>query len=149
MSIKNRDYFAEMYVAGVMADAGWNVYFPHRDQGFDLIATYPVDDSMIVCPVQVKGKYPTTSKTDKARYGYVGDLTALHDDMILVIPLFGCETQAAPRHIAWMPRSEIRRGGRGWRCEPARFMNWEPIPRRDFQHFFNGPGLERFRIAVN
>ena len=31
------DYFAELYVAGRFADAGWNVYFPHRDQGFDFI----------------------------------------------------------------------------------------------------------------
>lgn len=33
------DYFAELYVAGGFADAGWNVYFPHRDQGFDFIVS--------------------------------------------------------------------------------------------------------------
>jgi len=27
---ETRDYFAELYVAGLMADAGWNIYFPHR-----------------------------------------------------------------------------------------------------------------------
>ncbi len=35
---KSRDYFAEMYVAGVMADSGWNIYFPRRDEGFSFIA---------------------------------------------------------------------------------------------------------------
>jgi len=34
-----RDYFAELYVAGTFADAGWNVYFPHRDKGFDFIVS--------------------------------------------------------------------------------------------------------------
>jgi hypothetical protein len=36
-----RDYFAEMYVAGLLADAGWNIYFPHRDMGFDYIVMGP------------------------------------------------------------------------------------------------------------
>jgi len=27
-----RDYFAELFVAGRFAEAGWNVYFPHRDE---------------------------------------------------------------------------------------------------------------------
>ena len=27
-SPRTRDYFAEMYVAGVLADAGWDIYFP-------------------------------------------------------------------------------------------------------------------------
>jgi hypothetical protein len=31
--MKISDYFAELFVAGLLADAGWNVYFPHRDQG--------------------------------------------------------------------------------------------------------------------
>lgn len=35
------DYFAELYVAGRLADAGWNVYFPHRDKGFDFIISNP------------------------------------------------------------------------------------------------------------
>lgn len=37
--MKVSDYFAELFVAGRLADAGWNVYFPHRDQGFDFIIT--------------------------------------------------------------------------------------------------------------
>lgn len=54
---KTRDYFAEMYVAGVLADAGWDIYFPRRDRGFDMIVSRSAGDSTIVRPVQVKGKY--------------------------------------------------------------------------------------------
>src|SRR5438128_405916 len=33
------DFFAELYVAGRFVDAGWNVYFPRRDRGFDFIVS--------------------------------------------------------------------------------------------------------------
>ena len=146
---KQRDYFAEMYVAGVMADAGWNVYFPHRAQGFALIATLATATGTIVRPVQVKGKYPTEGKTDKARYGYVGKLAAFHDDMILAIPLFAGEDDPAPRHIAWMPRFEIRAMSRErWRCEPARFVTAGPEPRPGLAIYFDAPGLARFAADV-
>jgi len=141
---KSRDYFAEMYVAGIMADAGWNIYFPHRDQGFDLIATLATDGGTIVRPVQVKGKYPTEGKTDKARYGFVGRLTAFHDDMVLAIPLFAGMTDTAPRHIAWMPRSEVRPMTKDrWRCEPARFVAGGPEPRPGLSLFFDDVGLSQ------
>ena len=78
-----RDYFAEMYVAGVLADARWDIYFPRRDKGFDMIVSRPGNNTTIVRPVQVKGKYASGEKTDKASYGYVGRLTAFHDDMTL------------------------------------------------------------------
>jgi len=97
-----RDYFAEMYVAGVLADRGWDIYFPRRDRGFDMIISRPHEDTTIVRPVQVKGKYATDEKTDKARYGFVGKLTAFHDDMVLAIPYFISRNQQAPVLIAWM-----------------------------------------------
>ncbi len=102
---KSRDYFAEMYVAGVLADDGWDIYFPRRDRGFDMIVSRPSEGSTLVRPVQVKGKYATEGKTDKARYGFVGDLTAFHPDMLLVIPYFTSSTAPAPKLIAWMPRA--------------------------------------------
>ena len=55
---KPRDHLAEFWVAGKLVDAGWNVYFPHRDKGFDLIATYTDGAQMQLRPIQVKGKYP-------------------------------------------------------------------------------------------
>ena len=57
---KPSDYFAELYVAGRFADAGWNVYFPHRDQGFDFVISKVIGVDTVLRPVQVKGKYPTT-----------------------------------------------------------------------------------------
>jgi hypothetical protein len=83
-----RDLFAEFYVAGLFADAGWHLYFPKRDFGFDFIATKQVSDSMIIRPVQVKGLYPTAAKKDKDAYGYSGRLTQLHIDMVLAMPFF-------------------------------------------------------------
>lgn len=53
------DYFAELYVAGSMAKAGWNVYFPHRDKGFDFIISKLIGGKRwVVRPVQVKSKTP-------------------------------------------------------------------------------------------
>lgn len=42
------------------------------------------DGKVLIRPVQVKGLYPTEVKKDKAGYGYIGKLTQLHDDMVLV-----------------------------------------------------------------
>lgn len=147
---KSRDYFAEMYVAGLMADAGWNIYFPHRDQGFDMIATFDAAEGTIVRPVQVKGKYPTEGKTDKARYGYVGGLTAFHEDMILAIPLFAGLNDPAPLHVAWMPREAIKPVAKDrWRCEPARFFQGLPVPRMSFVGFFDQEGLARCALPLS
>src|SRR5947209_1336736 len=63
--LMSRDYFAEMYVAGILADNGWNIYFPRRDKGFDFIITKPIGDEIIVRPVQVKGKYPEVEISTK------------------------------------------------------------------------------------
>lgn len=136
-----RDYFAEMYVAGLLADAGWDIYFPRRDKGFDMIVSRPAGGTTIVRPVQVKGKYASESKTAKARYGYVGRLTAFHDDMILAMPFFTSTSAAAPCLIAWLPKHAIKKSSRGWSCEPAQFVDGEPRARPGFAHFFGEPGL--------
>ncbi|WP_294641688.1 hypothetical protein [uncultured Aureimonas sp.] len=144
MRTVSRDYFAEMYVAGVLADGGWDIYFPRRDRGFDMIVSRPTEDGTLVRPVQVKGKYATIEKTAKGRYGYVGQLTALHDDMILSMPYFVSDKSAAPVHIAWMSRKEIKPSSRGFSCEPARFREGRPEPRPGFLHCFDERGLSRF-----
>lgn len=67
-----QDYFAELYVAGLLANAMWNVYFPHRDKGMDfIISKTGTDGKEIIRPVQVKGKYPSLDKGNKATYGEV------------------------------------------------------------------------------
>ena len=143
-----RDYFAEMYVAGILADAGWDIYFPRRDKGFDMIVSRPGVNTTIVRPVQVKGKYASSDKTDKVSYGYVGRLTAFHDDMILAMPFFTSQSAAAPTLVAWMPRGAIRPHSRGWRCEPARFQNGAPEPRPGYAQHFGKHGLATFAADV-
>lgn len=140
-----RDYFAEMYVAGVLADKGWNVYFPRRDKGFDFIATMQVGDQFIIRPVQVKGKYPDTGKLNKAAYGYVGRLTQTHPEMALAIPFFESEASSAPKFIAFLPFGEVRprSGNPGtYRAQPARFSSGTPLKRRHFVRFFDAEGIK-------
>jgi hypothetical protein len=140
--MKVSDYFAELFVAGRFADAGWNVYFPHRDKGFDFIATKSDGDGgQIVRPVQVKGKYPQQEKGDKVVYGYVGKLTQLHPEMVLAIPFFSVASPETPTCVAYLPLPLIKRHSRGYRCQPAAFSGGLARPRRDFARFFNAAGL--------
>ncbi len=146
----SRDYFAELYVAGIMGDNGWNVYFPKRDVGFDFIATKEVGTRIVMRPVQFKGLYPSETKKLRNGYGFVGSLTALHDDMALILPYFPTDiTGASPLHIAYMPRSQIKLASRGdHRCIPANFDGKKAVPRRDFARFFDRPGLLAMELAV-
>ena len=136
------DYFAELYVAGRFADAGWNVYFPHRDKGFDFIASKETSPGeILIRPVQVKGKYPTEGKGDKPTYGYIGELSILHPEMVLAIPFFSIKTPEIPTCVAYLPRILIRSHSRGFRAEPASFKNGTPVRRRDYAKFFDSSGL--------
>ncbi len=139
---KTRDVFAEYYVAGLFADAGWEIYSPHRDRGFDLIVAKNIGNNMIILPVQVKGLYPTNAKTDKMTYGYTGKLSALHPSMILALPYFHTDhSKPSPAFTAFMPFSEIKTSSRGYRCHAAVFRDGRPIPRRDFAKFCDRDGL--------
>jgi hypothetical protein len=140
-----RDLFAELYVAGVLADADWHIYFPKRDFGFDFIATKKVGDEILVRPVQVKGKYPTADKGDKAYYGYMGRLSQLHPEMVLVIPFFTSERSPSPKFIAFMPRGQLRHVNKGpdwFKVMPCRFESGCPQQRKHYQKFFDENGLE-------
>jgi hypothetical protein len=142
--MENIDYFAELYVAGLFAVAGWNIYFPHRDKGFDFIISKDIYlVGQIIRPVQVKGKYPTEGKTNKAVYGYVGQLTARHPDMVLAIPFFPYENPQKPSCVAFLPNYKIKPHAKGVHCEPARFCEGMPIPRKEFLRFFNEEGLSK------
>ena len=139
-----RDYFAELYVAGLMGDAGWSVYFPKRDVGFDFIITRKCEDVVLIRPVQVKGLYPTEVKKDKDGYGYIGKLTQVHDDMVLVLPYFSIDKVGpAPVCVAYMPRITVRdQKGHGFKCTPAKFTSGHPEPRSTFKYFFGHEGLQ-------
>lgn len=146
--MKVSDYFAELYVAGRFADAGWNVYFPRRDRGFDFIATRPGSDGIqIIRPVQVKGKFPTSGKTDKVTYGYIGELTQQHPAIVLAIPFFSGANAQLPSCTAYMPFGLVRAHSRGFRCEPAAFQNGAPRPRCEYTKFFDDAGLRLVQEA--
>src|SRR5687768_3217804 len=137
------DYFAELFVAGRFANAGWNVYFPRRDWGFDfVVAKSDGEGSQIIRPVQVKGKYPTQEKGDKSVYGYVGKLTQLHPETVLAIPFLSMASPETPTCVAYLPPPLVRPHQRGYRCQPARFSRGRAYPRRDFARFFDAAGLE-------
>jgi len=141
---KTSDYFAELYVAGRLAEAGWNIYFPHRDQGFDFIISKECGArGQVIRPVQVKGKYPTADKGDRQVYGYIGNLSQIHIDMVLAIPFFSHRSSDMPSCTAYLPYALIRRGAaRGFRCEPAIFKAGKPTPRRDYTKFFGDAGVK-------
>jgi hypothetical protein len=142
MKSKVSDYFAELNVAGRFAEAGWNVYFPHRDHGFDFIVAKEVPEvGQLIRPVQVKGKYPTEGKGYKPTYGYVGDLTQLHPEMVLAIPYFPWSSREVPTCIAYLPRSVIRTHSRGFHCEPASYLAESTSPRAHYAKFFGAEGL--------
>jgi hypothetical protein len=139
-----RDYFAELYVAALFGDAGWCVYFPKRDVGFDFIATKEVRGEILLRPVQVKGRFPTPEKTDKPLYGFRGELTAIHADMVLALPYFHRDRPHSPECCAFMPRDQFKApSAGGMRCEPASFIGGHTTPRRDFAKYFDERGLSR------
>jgi hypothetical protein len=138
-----RDYFSELYVAGILGDSGWNVYFPKRDVGFDFIITKLVDNGIVIRPVQVKGLYPTTGKTHHPQYGFTGKLSQLHSEMVLAIAFFPVDRKSkSPKCVAYMPCIQIRpKKSGGFTCFPTQFKDDQIIPRRDFQKFFDENGI--------
>ncbi|MBN9614871.1 MAG: hypothetical protein J0G35_04800 [Acidobacteriales bacterium] len=141
--MKVSDYYAELHVAGRLADAGWDIYFPHRDKGFDFVISKVVNGTPILRPVQVKGKYPSGEKTDKNVYGYVGKLTQTHPEMVLAIPYFSASSPDTPVYIAFMPWASVKPHARGFHCQPATYRGGEPRPRREFGKFFDEGGIKR------
>ena len=136
------DYFAELYVAGSIAKAGWNVYFPHRDKGFDFIISKLIDGKRwVVRPVQVKSKTPETGAT-RAAYGYKGKLSAVHPEMLLAIPYFTTSITGKPCCIAYMPRSRIIADKKGYHCQPAILKASAVKPKPSLIHYFDESGIE-------
>ena len=141
---ETRDYFAELYVAGLFGDAGWAVYFPKRDVGFDFVVSKQVEGNIVLRPVQVKGLYPTPEKLDKDTYGFAGVLSAVHPEMVVAMPFFSArERSAAPTCIAFMPLAAFRERERGGvRCVPCSLFDGVPRPRPSFLPFMDKAGLK-------
>ena len=137
------DQLAELHVAGLFAEAGWRVYFPHRDDGFDFIATKQLPDGILIRPVQVKGKYPEDAKKNKPTYGYVGRLSQIDPEMVLAIPYFSIGALPILQNVAFMPFYKIRPKGKGYRCEPAKFTGGKALLRGEHAKYFDHEGLKR------
>jgi hypothetical protein len=140
---KTFSQLAELYVAGLFTQAGWRVYFPHSDDGFDFIAAKTLPDGVLLRPVQVKGKYPEDNKSDKSVYGYNDKLSQTHPEMVLAIPYFEVGNLPILRHVAFMPICMIRKSSRGFRCQPAKFIGGAATPRGDHKKYFDHEGLKR------
>lgn len=118
--------------------------FPPRDQDFDFIVTKPVSGSILVRPVQVKGKCPTRDKTPKHRYGYRGKLTALHPEMVLAMPFFGPDPHGAPRFTVYLPVGQISPWGARpgqYRVEPAAYRDGQASARPRYRRFSDVEGV--------
>ncbi|MCD3216317.1 hypothetical protein G8S55_03495 [Clostridium botulinum C] len=136
------DYSAELIVSAKFCEKGWNVYFPHRDEGFDFIVTKNIEGiGELIIPVQVKGKYPESGTGNRNTYGHDGKLSKVHPEMVLAIPYYSQSSKEIPECIAYMPMSQIKESSRGYRCNPASFKDEKPCKREYFKKFFDDDGL--------
>lgn len=140
---KTRDYLAELFVAGIMGDAKWQIYFPKRDEGFDFIAIKRTANGTLMRPVQVRGLYPTPEKKDRGVYQWRGKLTQTHPDMIVAFCYFSSDaTTVAPTCVAYVPLEYMKKPSRGgYRFDGASLKGGRVSPRRDSKHFFDWEGL--------
>lgn len=147
---KTRDYLAELFVAGTMGDAKWQIYFPKRDEGFDFIAVKRTPTNPIIRPVQVKGLYPTAGKKDRDVYPWRGALSQVHPDLVLAVVYFTCEPETvAPAHVAYVPVAQLKRPTRGgYRFDGASLHCGRVSPRRDFRHCFDRDGLRALELPL-
>ena len=148
---KTREQFADFYVAAQFADAGWNVYLPRWDNGFDfMIERTIVNDSDRVTrirPIQVRGKYPTDEKGETKQYGIRrGRLSRTHPDMVLAMPFF-TESDCHPTHVAYLPMTRIKPmwddvdDGWSFSCLPAGIRSGAVYARQEYQEYFDAAGL--------
>lgn len=134
-------YSAELFVASQFTYAGWNTYFPQRDKGFDFVASKNVDGREIIRPVQVKGKYPEKNTNDRDLYGYIGDLTRYHKEMVVAIPFYSSNAFRAPEYVAYVPPAELRDHSRGYRVQPSKLKNGVPEIRPAYSGYVGKKGL--------
>lgn len=147
---KTRDYFAELYVAGMMGDHGWAIYLPKRDVGFDFVASKKVGDEIILRPIQVRGKYPTAEKKDRPVYPWIGKLSQVHPEMAVVLCFFSTDhSTRAPEHIAFVPYLSLKpASNHRWRYSPVSYKNGSVIPRPSYEFLFGVRGLDAMESTL-
>jgi hypothetical protein len=141
---RTRDYLAELHVAGLFGDAGWQVFFPKRDEGFDFIAVKRTPTGSVVRPVQVKGLYPTAGKKDRVVYPWKGKLSQTHADLVVAFVYFHADLGSdVPACIAYVPFGDLRQPTRGgYAFTGASLRQGRVSPRRDYRHYFGREGLQ-------
>lgn len=139
-----RDEFAELYTAGLFADAGWTVYFPRRDRGFDYIVTMQRGNEMLIRPVQVKGVYPEEQKKGGKPFGKTLTLTAFHPQMVLVMPFFeySPEKSESPTHVCFLPLQPSKRDDGKHIIRPALLTAGKITIRETYQRYCGQPGMD-------
>lgn len=140
---------AELIVAGQFAENGWNIYSPHRDIGFDFIATKFVKDRVLIRPVQVKGRYPRTFRDIASLGKGAMELNQSHEEMVLAMPFFVPEGGLKKLvTVAFLPWGQLReRPDKSHRSVPARIVNGKIVARPYFEKFFDSPGLKLMERA--
>jgi hypothetical protein len=139
---------AELIVAAQLVEYGWNIYSPHRDLGFDFIATLPLaGGKVLIRPVQVRGRFPE-KMTDAPYLGKLKvELSQWDDEMVLAMPFFRTDdgTQKLVS-VAFMPFHQLRpkaNADKQWfSCHPAKIKDGEILPRPYFKKFFDGHGIQ-------
>lgn len=136
---KNIETSAELLVASKFRENGWEIYFPHKDDGFDFVAYNK--DKKIFRPIQVKGKYRESSN-DKVTYGYKGSLSHTHDEMVLAVVFYNKNSE--PLHFAYLKFSDIKFTKKGdAKAEVCCIKDNKIKPRRDFSFLFGLEGMNR------
>jgi hypothetical protein len=141
--LSSTPYFAKLYIAGRLADAGWNVYFPHRDEEFDFVISKVIDGVPLLRPVQVRGEYPSEEKGDPIAVGSEDKLTQTHPETVLAIPYFSITSPQIPICVAYLPRASLKSHALGFRCQPATYRRGKPYPRKKYQKYFDDIGIQR------
>ena len=141
-----------MYVAGCFMDAGWQVFFPQRDEGFDFIAAKRTVNGTFLRPVQVRGCYrqPDTKVKNKATYGKSPSLLSQrHPDMVVAIPFFSEQSPHYPHGVAYLRLPDLKTNGKTGNLYsyPAQLRDGVPQPRPSYVGLFGVAGLARLEAA--
>jgi len=153
MKMSNPDLakLAELYVAGTFAGAGWQVFLPHQDQGFDFVIYKASIGQTSLLPVQVRGCYRQTSKkTDMTTYGKPElKFSQLHPQLIVALPFFAPDA-LTPELVAygWLSDLKINSNTNVHRWEPACLKDGVCTPRRDSVGYFGKEGLARLEMTL-
>jgi hypothetical protein len=68
-------------------------------------------------------------------------LNQIHRDIVLAIPYFSVAAPGPAIFVAYLPFWQIKPHQRGYRCQPACFLNGCPKTRPSYARYFDASGL--------